>query len=160
MDNFEDWIKKKERRRSRIRDSKNGKQGITRKVSNKRKRRSKDGFKTEVREAAYQRSGGKCENPLCGRILHSLGGEHHCLPRSFYKREDRNDLWNCAKICNECHVRVTSPTSREDVRLRRYFERIAWARRTYSESRARSECKILQEKLINGTLELIRVFTM
>jgi hypothetical protein len=158
MSEFEEWIKNKEARRRARNDQNSKRRGITHLRSKKIKRSRAAGFSTETRERAYQRSKGYCENPMCKRRVQSIGGEHHCLPRSYYRKADRNDLWNCAKICNICHDRITSPTTRQDVRLRRYFERIAWSRRTYSESRHERESKILEENLKNDTLDLFRSF--
>lgn len=154
MTEFEDWLANKNARRSRKNEPKSSTRGFTHKTRRSPRKRRKTGFSTEVREAAAERADYRCENPLCKRDLPDLGGEHHCIPRSQYAGADRNDLWNCAHICYSCHDRITAPRTRESIRLRRYFERIAYVRRTYSESRARRESLLLEKELRDQTLSL------
>lgn len=160
MSEFEDWLEKKNARRSRKNESKGLRRGITRKTHSKPTRRRKPGFTLEIREQANERAEGQCENPLCARNLPMVGGEHHCLPRSYYHGADRNDLWNCAHICPECHARITTPTTGEDVRLRRYFERLAWNRRTLVDPRLTEQNNLLEAALRNNSLDLIRSFQL
>ena len=166
---FEDWLAKKNGRKSKKSAAKSPAKGRIRKSTpktedkpkSKRKRirsKPKPGFSEETRTAAHNRSGGLCENPLCGRNLPGLGGEHHCLPRSQYRKADRNDLWNCAAICEDCHRRVTSPKTPEDKRLRRYFERLAVFRRDYTGDEFEFQRSALTTALERNTLDLIRSF--
>lgn len=167
---FEDWIAKKNARRTKKSQPKQLQRKTPRVAKKKeaspdpvrRKRasrnRTRKGFSKEVREAAHNRCENRCENPLCGRNIHELGGEHHGIPKSQYRGSDRNDLWNCTVPCTECHDRVTSPRSDEDKRLRRYFERIAFARKTYTGDVLRGELEALTEALKNNELDLVRTF--
>lgn len=157
MEDFEAWINKKnERRRSRL-ARKNNEGGKTIKKARKRIRsKPKVGFSEEIRQQSYNRAEGKCENPLCEQPIRGLGGEHHCLPRSQYHKADRNDLWNCATICGQCHSRITSPVSEEDIRLRRYFERLAIIRRDCNESEILRQTKILERRLRTKVLSLLQ----
>lgn len=168
---FEDWIAKKNARRNKKSQpkgnfrkkapvettEKNSPNPVRRKRPSRA--RAKAGFGKEVREASHDRAGHTCENPLCTRSIHQLGGEHHCLPKSQYRGSDRNDIWNCAVLCTECHDRITSPRTDEDKRLRRYFERVAYSRKTYSDGILQSELNSLELALKNNTLDLIRTFS-
>lgn len=158
MTEFEDWIASKERRRSRKNGFKRKSRVTPQKAPKKSRRRAPGGFDAEIRAQAIERAKSRCENPICQRFLPDPGGEHHCLPRSFYRKSDRNNLWNCAHICPDCHYRITFPKSDSDIRLRRYFERIAIARRTYSDNRLERELGLLEEALRSNTLDLIRHF--
>ena len=156
MSEFEDWLQQKEARRSRKRDAKNGIRDNTRLKRKPIRSRPKTGFSVEVREQAAERADGRCENPLCRTYLPDIGGEHHCIPRSQYKGDDRNELWNCAHICSDCHYRVTVLKSDEDKRLRRYFERVAISRRMQNNGQEGESISSLDSKLRNQTLELER----
>ena len=172
LEEFEKWIAKKNGR-------KNGSKSPATKAARKSLRRSaiksnkntdgkpkrprkkrRQGFTEEIRIAAHARAGNLCENPLCGRAVNDLGGEHHCIPRSQYHKSDRNDLWNCACICEECHKRVTSPRLDEDKRLRRYFERCANARKILSEDQLGLELQSLTKALLENTLDTVRSFEL
>lgn len=165
---FELWLEKKNARRSkkaapkavkgRIRKSEPKKDETTKPKRKRIRSKPKQGFSEETRTAAHARSGGVCENPLCGRQLPGLGGEHHCLPRSQYHKSDRNDLWNCAAICEDCHRRVTTPKTPEDKRLRRYFERLAVFRRDYTGDEFEFQRRSLNRALEANTLDLVRSF--
>ena len=169
---FQEWLDKKNgrskksktpakraaRSRKKAETSATGKN--TTKEPRRRVRRRKPGFSQEIREAAHSRAGDRCENPLCGRNVIELGGEHHCIPRSQYHKSDRNDLWNCAVICEECHKRVTSPRTPEDKRLRRYFERCAYARKNYDEDTLGRELHALEQALRDNTLDMVRSFEL
>lgn len=158
MTEFEDWIAKKEARRGRRNAPKITRRDKPQPRARKKPRKRKAGFSEEIRTQAHDRAGGLCENPLCGRPLPGLGGEHHCLPRSQYKKRDRNDLWNCGAICQECHHRVTFPRTDEDKRLRRYFELVAQARRDLQLETLVATLARLEAELRNNTLDLIRQF--
>ena len=170
MTPFEEWIAKKNARRAKKSQPKKlqrksprvAKKKEDRPDSSKHKRpnriRTKKGFSKEVREAAHIRCENRCENPLCGRNVYELGGEHHCLPRSQYRGSDRNDLWNCSVPCTKCHDRITSPKSDEDKRLRRYFERVAFSRKTYTGDILRRELDALEAALKSNELDLVRTF--
>jgi len=160
MTEFEDWIKKKEARRSRIKGPKLKRKVISHAKPKRIRSKRKTGFSEETRQQAHDRSSGHCQNPLCGKRLPGLGGEHHCLPRSQYKKADRNDLWNCAAICQECHHRVTVLKTEEDKRLRRYFERLAIARRDLPEAELLATSQQLERSLRDNTLELNRQFQL
>lgn len=165
---FEDWLAKKNARKSKKTAARAPKSRVrepvkekAEKPKRKRKRirsKPKPGFSEETRTAAHKRSEGLCENPLCRRQLSGLGGEHHCLPRSQYHKSDRNDLWNCAAICEDCHRRVTTPKTPEDKRLRRYFERLAVFRRDYTGDEFEFQRSALTDALVRNTLDLIRSF--
>lgn len=46
------------------------------------------------------RTNGKCSNPKCNKN----GAEiHHCHFKNDYKWDDRDDEWNLAYLCTECH---------------------------------------------------------
>lgn len=170
---FEEWLDKKNKRKGSKGESKSAARKPARKPIQRSKAKSdknttkkpkrirksrKSGFSQEIREAAHARAGNTCENPLCGRPVVDLGGEHHCIPRSQYHKSDRNDLWNCACICQECHQRVTTPRTDEDKRLRRYFERRAWSFKVYTADQLERELSALDQALKDNTLELIRSF--
>ena len=169
---FEEWIAKKNGRKSSKKSpaKRAARTSLRRPISESSKdtakkpkrikKRRKPGFTQEVREAAHTRANNQCENPLCGRQVNELGGEHHCLPRSQYHKVDRNDLWNCACICTECHQRVTSPKSDEDKRLRRYFERCAYARKNLDEDQLGHELQALTKALVENTLDTVRSFEL
>lgn len=129
MTEFEDWLKKKEARRSRIKGVRFKSRNTTRVKRKKLKQPIKKSFSTEVREAAYSRANSQCENPACGKYLPGIGGEHHGLAKSKYRKSDRNGLWNCVIVCFTCHDRVTNPRNSEDLALRVYFEKLAISRR-------------------------------
>ena len=154
MTEFSDWLEQKEARRARKRARKEGIREYTQVKRKKITKRRKAGFSEETRTEAHRRAGGHCENPLCRRKLPGLGGEHHCLPRSQYHKADRNGLWNCAAICSNCHERITSPKTDSDKRLRRYFERLAVARRDLVGSIYYQELDLLTKQLIDGSLDL------
>ena len=170
---FEAWLDKKNKRkggkseskssakkpvRSSLQRSKTKSSKDTTKKPKRPRKKRKPGFSEEIRKAAHARAGNTCENPLCGRPVVDLGGEHHCIPRSQYHKSDRNDLWNCACICQECHQRVTTPRTDEDKRLRRYFERRAWSFKIYTADHLKRELQALDKALKDNTLELIRSF--
>lgn len=167
---FEDWIAKKNARRTKKLQPKGNfrkKTPVETKAPDspnppKRKRirskRARAGFSKEVRQEAHDRANNTCENPLCNRSLHELGGEHHCIPKSQYHGSDRNGAWNCAVICTECHDRVTSPRTDADKRLRRYFERVAYSRQNYVDDTLRRELDSLELALKNNSLDCIRTF--
>lgn len=168
---FEDWIAKKNARRTKksqpkklqrkktpvAKPEETSKNPVGTKVRSRK--RPKKGFSKEVREAAHIRCENHCENPICGRNVYELGGEHHCIPKSQYHLNDRNDLWNCSVPCTECHDRITSPRNPEDKRLRRYFERVAFSRKTYTGDVLRRELEALEQLLKSNELELIRTFS-
>ena len=167
---FEDWIAKKNARRTKKSQPKQLQRKTPRVAKAKEiskdpvgtkvrsRKRPKKGFSKDVREAAHIRCENHCENPLCGRNVYELGGEHHCLPKSQYRGNDRNDLWNCSVPCTECHDRITSPRSVEDKRLRRYFERVAFSRKTYTGDILRRELDALEAALKSNELDLVRTF--
>lgn len=165
---FEDWLAKKNGRKakktaarapkSRVRQPDEKKAETTKPKRKRIRSKRKPGFSEETRTAAHERSGSTCENPLCGKNLRGLGGEHHALPRSYYHKADRNDLWNCTTPCEDCHRRVTSPKTEEDKRLRRYFERLAVFRRDYTGTGYEFQKSALDTALVRNTLDLIRSF--
>lgn len=155
---FEKWIREKEARRSGKRAPKGARREITKPKRKRFTSKRKPGFSEETRTLARDRAGGLCENPLCQTHLPDLGGEHHCLPRSQYSGDDRNDLWNCAHICQDCHARITAPKTKPDKQLRRYFEMVALARREGNNSRTRRKLRVLDEKLAKGTIDTLRRF--
>ncbi len=159
MSTFEDWISKKEERRSRKNDRKQGIRVYTKPRGKRIRSKARTGFSEDVRAQARDRAGNICENPLCGNGLAGVqGGEHHCLPRSQYKKADRNDLWNCAAICERCHAEITSPRTDDDKRLRRYFERLAVIRRELSGDQLEREERDLDNRLRAGEIELFKSF--
>jgi len=158
---FEKWIEKKNSRRSKThkKPAKESKNDKAKTIKPKRKRirsKPKEGFSEEIRRAAHDRAGDLCENPLCRKSNPDLGGEHHCLPRSQYKKKDRNDLWNCSTPCDDCHARVTSPKTADDKRLRRYFERLAIARRDLSGDDSFLAIEDLKRQLRDKSLSTLR----
>lgn len=172
LEEFEKWLEKKNGKTSKSkspaqraarkplqRSATKSDKNTTQKPKRLKKRR-RAGFSEEVRTAAHVRAGDLCENPLCGRQVSEIGGEHHCIPRSQYRKSDRNDLWNCACICEGCHTRVTSPRSEEDKRLRRYFERCANARKILSGDSLGLELQALEKALRENTLDTVRSFEL
>lgn len=158
MSEFQDWLDKKEARRSRKRAGLTRSRMISHSTIKKKPRKPKPGFSEEVRQAAHDRNGNQCENPLCGKRLPGLGGEHHCLPRSQYKKPDRNEVWNCAAICQDCHFHITFPKEVESKRLGRYFEHVAVARRSLQGEELTEKLLELEKSLKNQSLDLIRPF--
>lgn len=58
----------------------------------------------EVRE----RSMGRCENFECRRPLQMGYDNHHIFWRSRYRKSDRDDSWNIAALCKQCHYSIHS----------------------------------------------------
>lgn len=67
-------------------------------------------FSSKVRDQAYERSKGKCENKACGLPL-QVGRFHydHILPDAL---GGKPTIANCQVICESCHV---AKTAKEDV---------------------------------------------
>jgi 5-methylcytosine-specific restriction protein A len=67
-------------------------------------------FPAKVKDAAYARSQGRCENKTCGVVL-TTGKFHfdHILPDAL---GGKPELVNCAVLCTSCHG---AKTAREDV---------------------------------------------
>ena len=79
---------------------------------------SRDEFPVKVRKAAYERSGGKCEE--CGQPF----GKHpktwpeydHILPDFL---DGKNDLENCKVLCRACHQAKTRQDMKPIAKVRR-----------------------------------------
>lgn len=57
----------------------------------------------ETIQEVATRSMGRCENFEC-RVSLQMGYEnHHIFWRSQYRRSDRDDSWNIAALCRDCH---------------------------------------------------------
>lgn len=80
-----------------------------------------------------ERSRGICENPLCATSRdskHVIFECHHIYWRSQYRKQDRDDLWNLAYICKQCHFEIHNGTDR---RIDSYFKRCADKRKPTNE---------------------------
>lgn len=62
----------------------------------------------ETIKEVKERSAGRCENFDCRTSL-QLGYEnHHIYWRSQYRRSDRDERWNIAALCRNCHRSIHS----------------------------------------------------
>jgi len=60
-----------------------------------------------IRRSLFQRSGGRCENPMCGRRIAESGHGHHI---EFRSQGGRTRLDNLAYVCVCCHSNVHAGT--------------------------------------------------
>lgn len=58
-----------------------------------------------------ERNHGSCE--CCGLI--SENSPHHCFYKSQYFGKDKNESWNGANVCEDCHRIIHHPSSDRDI---------------------------------------------
>jgi hypothetical protein len=77
----------------------------------------------ETIKEVRNRSRGRCENPLCKNTnKHKYFEHHHIYWKSQYEKQDRDEAWNLAYICRECHFEIHNGTDR---RIDTYLKRSA-----------------------------------
>jgi len=57
---------------------------------------------TEQQREIYERDGGSCV--ICDNS--GILDVHHCYKKSEYFEQDRDDNWNLALLCRDCHSKV------------------------------------------------------
>ena len=62
----------------------------------------------ETIKEVKERSQGRCENFECRRSLQLGYDNHHIFWRSRYRKSDRDDSWNIAALCKQCHYSIHS----------------------------------------------------
>jgi hypothetical protein len=77
-------------------------------------------------EEVRERSKGYCENSECRKALIGKYDNHHINWRSAYRKSDRDEAWNIAALCVECHYSIHS---QGNTRLDKVLKGIASVRR-------------------------------
>ncbi len=85
-------------------------------------------IKPEDIQALAKRSRGKCENPECNNQGQEI---HHIYSKQQYNRADRDELWNLALLCIDCHkegkysIHARKPGTRKNPFLDIYLKTLA-----------------------------------
>ena len=70
----------------------------------------------------YKRSGRICENPQCSNKALEV---HHIYFKSQYRMSDRNELWNIAYLCTDCHRGGRGIHNGSNTQLDKYLKELA-----------------------------------